>query len=603
MRPRMSAPWRCPRAHAPYDTMFFRIDIIERLEVSVTGANERIEWANVEGADEVFTPEFLEYFVAAHDEFADRVRDLRAKRAEAIRKAIEDGVMPGHLPPSEATTTDWKAPPVPDDLKQPGIEITGPASVTNMFINALNPGPDGERAVGDLDDDEDAAGHRLIDTVTATRNRLAAVERTLEYHDEARGRHYAIEEGPLPFFMHRERGLHLDEPEMTIDRKPVSAAILSTALTIFHAGRAQMARGQGLYFYLPKMESAEEAGFWKDFFDFSRGSLRLPDEWVIRAIPLVESLPAAYQMEEMLYALGPYAAGLNAARWDFKASIFEYVMADPNQVWPDRFGVDIKTTDFLSTIFRRLVAVCLKHGAVPIGGMATALPSRDDEVNAAAAASITADKEWEARQGFLRGWVAHIFHMKTAAEPFRKLRASGWTPPTEAANPDNYPIRIKAPEGPITIEGTRRNVRMIIEYIEGWLNGRGAKGIDSLAGKPGLHGPLMEDLATGRMSAAQIAQRIIHAAVDTDTGAIHDFALVKRLFDAETEDILRLLKTEVEPGNDEHMRLYAETETRYRKARKIGMRWVKNYTEFDFRSLGSYSRADLEAIAAAEDAF
>ncbi|MDE2823837.1 MAG: hypothetical protein OXK79_10070, partial [Chloroflexota bacterium] len=527
--------------------------------------SERVTYADVEGANEVFTAEFLEYFVAAHDKFVGRVHDLRAKRADVLRRALEDGVLPAHPPVSEINTAEWSVPPVPEDLRRPGIEITGPASVTNMFINALNPGPEGERAVGDLDDDEDAAGHRLVDTVTAARNRLGAVDRTLEYVDEARNRHYSIQDGELPFFMHRERGLHLDEPEMTIDGVPVSAAILGTALTVFHCGRAQMARGQGLYFYLPKMESAEEAAFWRDFFDFSKEYLGIGDEGVIRGIPLVESLPAAYQMEEMLHALGPYAAGLNAARWDFKASIFEYIMADPTQVWPDRFGVDIKTTPFLATIFRRLVAICLKHGAVPIGGMATALPSRDDEVNAAAAVSITADKEWEANQGFLRGWVAHIFHMKTAADPFKKLRATGWEPPAEAHDPDNFPIRIDVPEGPITVEGTRRNVRMVIEYIEGWLNGRGAKGIDSLAGKSGVHGPLMEDLATGRMSAAQIAQRIIHATADTETGTIHNFALVKQIFLDEVDATLRLLKQEVEDGNETHQRLYDAAEVRYRK--------------------------------------
>ena len=125
-------------------------------------------------------------------------------------------------------------------------------------------------------------------------------------------------------------------------------------------------------------------------------------------------------MEEVLHALGPYAAGLNAARWDFKASIFEFIMTDPTQVWPDRFGVDVKTTEFIANIFRRLVATCLKHGAVPIGGMATALPSQNQEVNDAAAKSITADKEWEAAQGFIRGWVAHIFHLNTAAAPFNQ---------------------------------------------------------------------------------------------------------------------------------------------------------------------------------------
>ena len=554
---------------------------------------ERVQYAEVEGAEDLFTREFTEYLVALHDRFAGRVRELLRKRAKVVDRALKDRMMPGHLPESEINTSDWQVPEVPEDLLRPGIEISGPASITNMFINALNPGRDGTRAEGDLDDDEDAAGHRLVDTVAAARNRLGAVQRTLKHYEAARDREYKIEEGEIPFFMHRERGLHLDEPDVTLDGKPVSAAILGTALTLFYAGRAQIERGQGVYWYLPKLESAEEAGFWKEFFDFSRARLGLPDDAVIRCIPLVESLPLAYQMEETLHALGPYAGGLNAARWDFKASVFEFIMTDPDSVWPDRFGVDIKTTDFLANIFRRLVAVCLKRGAAPIGGMATALPSADSEVNEVAAAAIRGDKEWEARQGFIRAWVAHIFHMKTAADPFKELRGSGWRPTNDMHDPDNYPIEIKVPEGPITVEGTRRNARMLIEYLEGWLNGRGAKGIDSLAGKPGVHPALMEDLATGRMSVAQIAQRILHSARDTETGESHDFALVSRLLSEEVEDILTQLKG---MGDD-------RTEETYRKAARIAKRWVKNYTELDFRSLGSYTRKDLEGIAASEDAF
>jgi len=157
-------------------------------------------------------------------------------------------------------------------------------------------------------------------------------------------------------------------------------------------------------------------------------------------------------------------------------------------------------------------------------------------------------------------------------------------------NPDNYPVRIEVPAGPITIEGTRRNARMVVEYVEGWLTGRGAKGIDSLAGKPGVHPALMEDLATGRMSVAQIAQRIRHHAKDPQAGVAHDGALVKRLLQEELADILsRRPKS-------------AEVETRYRKAMKVAMRWVKNYTALDFRSLGAYTRAELDAIARAPDA-
>ena len=562
-----------------------------------TGTAERVAFAQVEGADELFSGAFLDYLVHLHEAFAPRIEALRARRVDVLRRALEDGVLPAHPPVSDINTGAWQVPPVPEELKRPGIEISGPASVTHMFINALNPGPGGARAVGDLDDDEDAAGHRLVDTLTAARNRLAAVERTLTYSDTGRGREYRLAEGELPFFMHRERGLHLDEPDVTIDSKPVSAAILGTALTLFHAGRAQAERGQGIYFYLPKLESADEAAFWRDFFAASQACLPFLSNAVIRAIILIESLPAAYQMEEMLYALGPYAAGLNAARWDFKASIFEYVMADPASVWPDRFGVDIKTTDFLATIFRRLVAICLKRGAVPIGGMATPLPSSDPHVNEVAAEGIRADKQWEAEQGFLRGWVAHIFHMDTAARPFEALRATGWTPSPDMADPDNFPIDIRVPDGPVTIEGTRRNARMVLEYLEGWLQGRGAKGIDSLAGKPGIHPALMEDLATGRMSVAQIAQRILHRAADsTDDSQRHGFALVKRLLQEERDDIIARLP---DPGS-EPQRQAAE---RCRKAYAIALRWIKNYTEFDFRSLGSYTRDELEAVAASSEAF
>ena len=558
-----------------------------------TSATTRVRFAPVEGAAQLFTADFCEYLCKLHDDFTPRVHALRRQRDAVLKRALEQGTLPGPQPASAATTGDWKVPPVPEDLRRPGIEISGPCSITSMFINALNPGPEGERAEGDLDDDEDSGGHRLVDTVRAAQNRLAAVNRELAYADAARGKEYRIAPGELPFFMHRERGLHLDEHDVSVDGRPVPAAILGTALTLFYAGRAQGGRGQGIYFYLPKVESAEDVAWYRDVFDASRRHLPFLKDAVIRGIPLVESLPAVYLMEEMLYALGSYAAGLNAARWDLKASIFEFIMADPTSVWPDRFGVDIKTTPFLANIFRRLVAICLKRGAVPIGGMATALPSADPEVNRVAGEAIRADKEWEAQQGFIRAWVAHIFHMKTAGEPFKRLAASGWKPTPAMTEVGNYPVTIEVPAGPITVGGTRRNARMVIEYVEGWLGGRGAKGIDSLEGKPGVHPALMEDLATGRMSVAQIAQRIRHHAKDSiDPSQVHDFPMVKRLLQEEVEDILRLTTSKER-----------ETEVRYRKALKIALRWIKNYTELDFRSLGSYTHADLEHIAAAPDAF
>ena len=564
-------------------------------------ASDRVQYADAPGAEELFTPEFIEYITEAYDRFAPAITDIRDKRA-AMMRAARDGDLPTFPPRSEANSGDWRAPPLPAELTRPGIEISGPVSITNMAINALNPGADGERATGYLDDDEDSAGHSLGDTLQAALNRRDATLGTLRFHNPARNRTYELHPGELPFFMHRERGTHLDESGFTIDGEAIPATILGMGLTMAHGGRAQVQKGQGLYFYLPKVEVVEEARFYREFLDFGKERLGYPDDAVIRAIFLIESLPAVYIMDELLWELGPYAAGLNAARWDFKASVLEYVMSDPEQVWPDRFDVDIKTTDFMTNIFRRLVAVCLRRGAAPIGGMATALPSRDDEVNAVAGESIRADKEWEARQGFIRGWVAHIFHMKTAADPFKELRASGWEPSPDMYDPDNFPVNITAPDGKITTDGSRRNARMLIEYVEGWLNGRGAKGIDSLEGQPGIHPALMEDLATGRISVAQTAQRIIHDARDDDTGEPQGYALIKRLLQEELEDIQERRRAEF-PSDADSQAVLEEQLERYGKAYKVALRWIKNYTEYDFRSLGSYTSADLEEIARAPDAF
>jgi malate synthase len=555
-------------------------------------ASSRISYTSSIPAEDIFTPEFNRVIATLHDRFDARVDGVRRARLEMLALAAK-GKLPAPLPPSAATTTDWKVPPVPEELRRPGIEISGPAHVTSMFINALNPGPDGERAEGDLDDDEDAAGHSLEATIEAARNRRGAVDRSLTYENPETGRKYAIQPGEIPFFMHRERGWHLDEPAFTVDGEPVSATLLGTALTLFHAGRAHVERGQGIYFYLPKTESPEEVALYRDVFDACRELMPHLKGATIRAIILVESLPAVFAMEEMLYALGPYAAGLNAARWDLKASILEYVMTDEGSVWPDRFGVAVPKTPFIANIFRRLVAICIKHGAVPIGGMATALPSRDEEVNREAGAAIRSDKEWEAAQGFIRGWVAHIYHMKAAADPFKEAQANGFQLSAEQKDPARFPVKVETPQGPLTLEGTRQNARVLIEYIEGWLGGRGAKGIDRLAGKPGKRPALMEDLATARISVAQIAQRIYHGSVAEDTEQKHDFALVKKVAQAEGDDIIRLLGSGADPAQVE----------RYRKSLKIALRWIKNYTELDFRSLGSYTRAELEKIGKARAAF
>ena len=562
----------------------------------------RINFEKAHGVDQVMTPEFIEYLLLLHDHFSPLIHDIRHSRMEMLSKSLENISLPDDNTDFKTLSSNWQVAPVPDELRKPGIEISGPSSSTSMFINALNQGPEGARAEGDLDDDEDASGHRFSDTVTSAINRLGAVNRTLNYTNNQTGKKYSIKEGEIPFFMHRERGLHLDEHSVMIDGKPISASILGTALTIFHAGQAQINKGQGVYFYLPKMELLEEANLWKNFFDLSIDHLKLPSHTVIKAIPLIESLPAVYRMDGFLNALGPYAAGLNAARWDLKASIFEYTMTNEKGVWPDRFDVDIKTTPFIANIFRRLVATCLNRNAVPIGGMATALPSKNEEVNLMASNSIKEDKEWEAQQGFIRAWVAHIYHMKTAGDPFKNLNPSKLNISEQRQDPNNYPVQIDVPNGNITLEGTRRNARMLIEYLEGWLNGRGAKGIDSLEGKSGNRPALMEDLATGRMSVAQIAQRILHQVRDSDSGNIHTFDIVKHLLKGEVEDIVERRTTEMSRSGIKPSSIN-EMSIRYQKAFKISLQWINNYVNLNFRSLGSYTRKDLGVIAEKEEAF
>lgn len=557
---------------------------------AITLTNRLHYQSNIE-CNDIFTIDFQNLLVNLHDKFNNEVHEIRKDRLTNQKKA-RNGSMPTPLAKSDANS-DWKIKDLPEDLRTPGIEISGPASIASMLINALNPGPGGERAEGDLDDDEDAAGHTLEDSILAARNRMQATLGTLSFDNSKTGKHYELQPGKIPFFMHRERGLHLDEPMITIDGSPISATILGTALTLFFGGREQHKQGDGVYFYIPKTESARETKFYNNLFTEIKNSVSEISNINIKAIILIESLPAVFQMEEMLYALGDYAAGLNAARWDLKASILEYVMHDKEFVWPDRFDVTIQNTEFMSNIFRRLVAVCLKHNAVPIGGMATALPSKDEEVNKEAAKSIKADKEWEAKQGFIRAWVAHIYHMDPAAEPFKKLQKSGWKPTDEMKNPDNYPVKIEKPNGTLTKEGTRQNIRTLIEYIEGWLNGRGAKGIDRLAGKPGKRPALMEDLATARISTGQIAQRIIHKSFSEDTEQEHSFKLVKEIIIDEKRDIIKLL------GNNPSDAQI----NKYEDSSKIAMKWIKNYTEFNFRSLGSYSRKDLGNIANDKEAF
>ena len=537
----------------------------------------RTSFKKVDGHDEVITENVVQVIEKLSDKFSSTIIKLRTDRLNQLKNVLSStDVSPVDILLKDSKGDDWEL-DVPGQLFTPGIEISGPSSQTSMFINGLNENSDGFRADGDLDDNEDASGHTLEDTVRSAINRKKAVQRKLEYFDKNKNKKYSINPGKLPFFMHRERGILLNEKDYLIDDKPISASILDTVLTLMHCGLEQQKKGDYIYFYIPKLETSKEAEFWKLFFDEAVKLIPNLNGNKIKAIMLVESLPFALDMENCLKSLGKYAAGLNAARWDLKASVIEFVMTNKNFIWPDRFDVTVASTPFMVSIFKHLVAVCLKHKGVPIGGMATALPSKDEEVNLMSAKSIESDKTWEANNGFIRAWVAHIYHMKTAAMPFKNLHNSGWVPTEEMKKPELYPlnkINLK-PDGIITQEGTRRNVRTIIEYLEGWFNSRGAKGIDSLEGIKGKRPALMEDLATARISIGQTCQRILHNSIASDTNTAHDFNLVKNIFNSELSNILKIRP---------------EDSVNYKRASSLGIDWLESYLNLDFKPLANYER-------------
>src|SRR5260370_29536814 len=237
-------------------------------------SHPRVRYRDVPGASEILTPDFLDFLAGLDDATRAQIATARAARAERLRQALQNNAPPASLPPSEATIQPWQVPGLPAPLTLPGIEISGPASIASMMVQALNPGPEGERAVGYPDDEEDSGGHSLADTVAAAHNRMAAVEGTLSAEDPQRGKSYRVEPGSLPFFMHRERGLYLDEHDVTIDGRPAAASLLGIAATLFHAGRSQASRGESVNFYIPKTESLAAVRLYRAIFDHSR--TRLP---------------------------------------------------------------------------------------------------------------------------------------------------------------------------------------------------------------------------------------------------------------------------------------------------------------------------------------
>jgi malate synthase len=451
--------------------------------------------------------------------FGPRRDELLAARAARREEVARTGRLDFLAHTADVRSGDWRVPPAPADLTDRRVEITGPTE-RKMTINALNSG-----AKVWLADLEDANTPHWANVIGGQENLHAAVRRTITF-DSPEGKHYELNGSPYPTIVVRPRGWHLDERHLEVDGRPAVGALVDFGLYLFHNAHELLRRGSGPYFYLPKMESHLEARLWNDVFDHAQDALDLP-RGTIRATALIETIPAAFEMDEILYELGSHAAGLNAGRWDYLFSVIKYFRDQgASFVLPDRGAVTM-TAPFMRAYTELLVSTCHRRGAFAMGGMAAFIPSRrDPEVNERALAKVREDKEREATDGFDGSWVAHpdlvpvcraIFDQHLAGRPNQldKLR-------NDVSVTADQLLDVAATPGEVTEAGLRSNISVAVQYIEAWLRGNGAVGINNL----------MEDAATAEISRSQIWQWIRNG-VTLDTGATVTADLVRRLGDEE----------------------------------------------------------------------
>jgi malate synthase len=453
--------------------------------------------------------------------FGPRRDELLQNRAER-RARLAAGELLDFLPETrEIRDAEWSVAPVRDDMQQRWVEITGPTE-RKMTINALNSGADGFMA-----DFEDANAPTWRNMVEGHINLRDAVDGTITY-EGSDGRYYELSEHPATLLV-RPRGWHLPERHVLVDDNPVIGALFDFGLHMFDCAHRLIANGSGPYFYLPKLESHLEARLWNDIFVFSQDALGIP-QGTIKATVLIETLPAAFEMDEILYELREHSAGLNAGRWDYIFSAIKCFPDRPEMILPDRSAVTM-TVPFMRAYTELLVAICHRRGAHAMGGMAALIPSRrDEEANAKALEGVRADKEREVGQGYDGTWVAHPDLVPVAREVFEK--GLDGAPNQLGRQRDDVSVGpaelldLAATPGQVTEAGLRNNVSVGFQYVSFWLTGRGAAAINSL----------MEDAATAEISRSQIWQWVHHQA-KLDDGSIVTPELVRKVLDEETARI------------------------------------------------------------------
>ncbi|MCT9625699.1 malate synthase A [Pseudarthrobacter equi] len=471
--------------------------------------------------DEVLTPDALAFIAKLHRATAERRQELlQARRTR--RANIAAGQDPRFLRETEHIRNDasWRVAPPAPGLEDRRVEITGPVD-KKMTINALNSG-----AKVWLADMEDSSTPTWRNVIKGQLNLTDALERRIDFTSEE-GKEYKLRPaGELPTIVVRPRGWHLPEKHMLIDGTPIAGGIVDFGLFFFHNARRLLAQGKGPYFYLPKIENHLEARLWNDIFILAQDLLGIP-QGTIRATVLIETITAAFEMEEILYELRDHASGLNAGRWDYIFSIIKnFRTRGPRFVLPDRGQVTM-TAPFMRSYTEQLVRACHKRGAMAIGGMAAAVPNRKDpEANANAFEKVRADKTREAGDGFDGSWVAHpdlvpicreVFDAVLGDRPNQLGKLRGDVTPDDRAL-----IDVASLHGTITEQGIRNNIEVGIRYIESWLRGNGAVAIHNL----------MEDAATAEISRSQLWQWIYARAI-TDHGEIITHEWVEDLLDGE----------------------------------------------------------------------
>jgi len=476
------------------------------------------------GYDEILTTEAVAFIAKLERAFGDRRRELLQARV-ARQKEIDAGNMPTFLEETKAIREgDWKVAPTPSAIQKRWVEITGPTD-RKMVINALNSGAD--VFMTDFEDSNVPTWDNMVEGQINLRDAIRGDIRL-----EQNGKVYSLND-QIATLLVRPRGWHLEQPHVQVDGKPMSGSLFDFGLYFFHNVEQLLENGAGPYFYLPKLENHLEARLWNDVFVMAQDELGIP-QGTIKATVLLETILAAFEMEEILYELRDHSAGMNAGRWDYIFSAIKKFRNQEGVVFPDRSQIGM-TVPFMRAYTELLVRSCHKRGAHVIGGMAANIPRKDPKVNEVAFDKVTKDKERESSDGFDGTWVAHPGLVPIAREVFEKVMGDKdhqkdrlrEDVSVDAADLINFDI----PDGKITEDGLRLNINVALLYIESWLRGVGAAAIYNL----------MEDAATAEISRAQIWQCINSDSAALDDGRAVTLDMVMGMIPEELDKIKELV--------------------------------------------------------------